>query len=118
MVIRFILKLFVCFMLSTSSIIYPNYSDNERVVCGSPHKTYNPDIGSVLSDDLYQIASPDGGARLLFAEVDSGCGIYQLVANSTATVAISDSATTTTGCRTAFTTAAADTSNPYSPPSV
>ena len=23
---------------------------------------------------------PDGGARLLFAEVDSGCGIYQLVA--------------------------------------
>ena len=35
---------------------------------------------SQISDDLYQIASPDGGARLLFAEVDSGCGIYQLVA--------------------------------------
>ena len=33
-----------------------------------------------LSDGLYQIASPDGGARLLFAEVDSGCGIFQLVA--------------------------------------
>ena len=32
-----------------------------------------------FSDDLYQIASPDGGARLLFAEVDSDCGIYQLV---------------------------------------
>lgn len=38
--------------------------------------------------------------------------------NSTATAAISASATTTTDCRTAFTTAAADTSNPYSPPSV
>ena len=38
--------------------------------------------------------------------------------NSTATAAISASATTTTGCRTAFTTAAADTSNLYSPPSV
>ena len=36
--------------------------------------------GFCFSDDLYQIASPDGGARLLFAEVDSGCGIYQLVA--------------------------------------
>ena len=36
--------------------------------------------GFSFSDDLYQIASPDGGARLLFAEVDSGCGIYQLVA--------------------------------------
>ena len=35
---------------------------------------------SQISDDLYQIASPDGGARLLFAEVDSGCGIFQLVA--------------------------------------
>ena len=35
---------------------------------------------SQISDDLYQIASPDGGARLLFAKVDSGCGIYQLVA--------------------------------------
>ena len=35
---------------------------------------------SQISDNLYQIASPDGGARLLFAEVDSGCGIYQLVA--------------------------------------
>ena len=35
---------------------------------------------SQVSDDLYQIASPDGGARLLFAEVDSGCGIFQLVA--------------------------------------
>ena len=38
--------------------------------------------------------------------------------SSTATAAISASATTTTDCRTAFTTAAADTSNPYSPPSV
>ena len=36
--------------------------------------------GFCFSDDLYQIASPDGGARLLFAEVDSGCGIFQLVA--------------------------------------
>ena len=36
--------------------------------------------GLCFSDDLYQIASPDGGARLLFAEVASGCGIYQLVA--------------------------------------
>ena len=35
--------------------------------------------GFCFSDDLYQIASSDG-ARLLFAEVDSGCGIYQLVA--------------------------------------
>ena len=33
-----------------------------------------------FSDDLYQIASPNGGARLLFTEVDSGCGIYKLVA--------------------------------------
>jgi len=33
-----------------------------------------------FSDHLYQIASPNGGARLLFTEVDSGCGIYQLVA--------------------------------------
>ena len=38
--------------------------------------------------------------------------------NSTATAAISASATTTTDCLTAFTTAADDTSNPYSPPSV
>ena len=37
-------------------------------------------LGFWFSDDLYQIASPDGGARLLFAEVDSGSGIYQLVA--------------------------------------
>ena len=29
---------------------------------------------SQISDDLYQIASPDGGARLLFAEVDFGYG--------------------------------------------
>ena len=36
--------------------------------------------GFHFSDDLYQITSPDFGARLLFAEVDSGCGIYQLVA--------------------------------------
>ena len=38
--------------------------------------------------------------------------------SSTAAAAISASATTTTDCRTAFTTAATDTSNPYSPPSV
>ena len=39
-------------------------------------------LGFCFSDDLYQIqiASPDGSARLLFAEVDSGCGIFQLVA--------------------------------------
>ena len=43
-------------------------------VCGTHAR------GFCFSDDLYQIASPDGGARLLFAEVDSGCGIYQLVA--------------------------------------
>ena len=38
-------------------------------------------LGFCFSDDLYQIqiASPDGSARLLFAEVDSGCGIFQLV---------------------------------------
>ena len=29
---------------------------------------------NLFSDDLYQIASPDGGARLLFAEVDFGYG--------------------------------------------
>ena len=38
--------------------------------------------------------------------------------NSTATAAISASATTTTDYHTAFTTAAVDTSSPYSPPSV
>ncbi|UOO76126.1 DUF6531 domain-containing protein [Neisseria sp. Dent CA1/247] len=35
---------------------------------------------SQISDGLYQIASPDGGARLWFAEVDEGDGIYQLIA--------------------------------------
>ena len=30
--------------------------------------------GFRFSDDLYQIASPEGGARLLFAEVDFGYG--------------------------------------------
>ncbi|SUA35712.1 Cell wall-associated polypeptide CWBP200 [Neisseria zoodegmatis] len=35
---------------------------------------------SQVSDGLYQIASPDGGARLWFAEVDEGDGIYQLIA--------------------------------------
>ena len=29
---------------------------------------------NLFSDDLYQIASPEGGARLLFAEVDFGYG--------------------------------------------
>ena len=38
--------------------------------------------------------------------------------NSTATAAISASATTTTDCRTAFTTAVVDTFSPYFPPSV
>ncbi|QMT36458.1 DUF6531 domain-containing protein [Neisseria wadsworthii] len=35
---------------------------------------------SQVSDGLYQIASPDGGARLWFAEVDEGDGVYQLIA--------------------------------------
>ncbi|WP_314454517.1 RHS domain-containing protein [Rothia aeria] len=35
-------------------------------------------LGFCFSDDLYQIqiVSPNGNARLLFAEVDSGCGIF------------------------------------------
>lgn len=35
---------------------------------------------SQLSDGLYQIASADGGARLWFAEVNPGDGVYQLIA--------------------------------------
>lgn len=33
-------------------------------------RTYT--CGFCFSDDLYQIAAPDSGARLLFAKVDSG----------------------------------------------
>ena len=45
----------------------------------SLYKTSSPDVGGVcthavfqFSDDLYQIATPDSGERLLFAKVDSG----------------------------------------------
>ena len=51
------------------------------VASRSSHKTFSPAVRYVqyarsfcFSDDLYQIASTEGGARLLFAEVDFGYG--------------------------------------------
>ncbi|UTG70973.1 DUF6531 domain-containing protein [Neisseria subflava] len=73
---------------------------------------------SQISDNLYQIASPTAAHGCCLPKSIPAAAFTSWSPNSTATAAISASATTTTDCRTAFTTAADDTSNPYSPPSV
>ncbi|GEM_PF-1640990 len=49
--------------------------------------TSNPNLGSSenrFSDDLYQIASPDDGARLLLKELVKMVGVVQEVTSKTA----------------------------------
>ena len=63
--------------------------------------------GFCFSDDLYQIASPTAARGCCSPKSIPAEAFTNWSPNSTATAAISASATTTTDCRTAFTTAAA-----------